>query len=129
MSNQAKMQIDDREGLRQSFMRLGLPRRLGELAAGLSTVRSVIEQNGQQNSAWFFLDESARFIEWLAPDVQSHWQADWLKLKQELATWLADWPATWNNVEQRNAVATQTGLWCDKFVQHSGLLDPEVNPR
>ena len=76
-----------------------------------------------------FLDECVHFIEWLTPDIQPAWQTDLLKLKQELSAWLADWPAIWANAEQRAAVAAQAGVWCDRFVQHSGLLDPEVNPR
>ena len=35
MSTQAKLQPEEREGLRQSFMRLGLPRRVGMIAVKL----------------------------------------------------------------------------------------------
>jgi hypothetical protein len=130
MNNQAQQtQTDERESLRQSFMRLALPWRLGELATSLSSVRSVIEQDGQQKTVRFYLDESTHFIKWLTPDSQPAWQADLTSLKQVLSDWLANWPAIWENAEQRAAIAVQASIWSDKFLQHSGLLDPEINPR
>ena len=129
MNNQAQMQLDPWRALRESFMRLGLPWRMGELAVSLSRVRSSAEHRERQQDVKRFLDECAHFSEWLTPDMQPHWQADLAELKQVLTDWLAHWPSIWENVEQRGLVTTQAGIWSDKFLQHSGLLDPEVNPR
>lgn len=129
MSNQTKMQPDEREGLRQSFMRLGLPWRVGELAASLSSVRSWADHPDNQRTVLFFLGEAALFIQWLEPDSQPAWQADLAEVKQLVARWRASLPSIWDNAEQRATVAAQAGAWCDRFVQHSGLLDPEINPR
>ncbi|MBI1761195.1 MAG: hypothetical protein HYR56_07135 [Acidobacteria bacterium] len=130
MSNaQVQLQPDRWEALHESYLRLALPWRLGELAVGLGRARSFSDHNAHQQDVKVFLDQCVYFIEWLMPDVQPAWQADLLKLKQELVVWLANWPAIWDNAEQRAAVATQAGCWSDKFLQHSGLLDPEINPR
>lgn len=130
MSNaQAQLQPDRWEALHASYLRLGLPWRLGELAVGLSRARSFSAHQAHQQDVKVFLDECAHFIEWLIPDVQPRWQSDLTELKQVLSDWLANWPAIWENVEQRAAIAAEAGLWSDKFLQHSGLLDPEVNPR
>ncbi len=130
MSNaKVQMQPDRWAALRESFMRHALPWRLGELCAGLSSARSWAKHDNCQQTVKMYLDECAHFIEWLTPDIQPPWQTDLAELKQELADWLTDWPTIWENAEQRDAIVAQAGVWSDKFLQHSGLLDPEINPR
>lgn len=130
MSNaKAQMQPDRWEALRTSFMRLALPRRLGELAINLSRARNFSTHSAHEQDVKVFFDECAHFAEWLTPDIQPSGQSDLAELKQAISGWLTDWPAIWKNIEQRNAVAAQAGVWSEKFLRHSGLLDPNINPR
>ena len=68
------------------------------------------------------LDESARFIEWTAPEATVHTAAELVELQIELARWRHEWNDVWSDPERREALTKRADLWSQRVLELSGLL-------
>jgi len=49
--------------------------------------------------------------------------ARYTPIVKPFAVWRRKWQSIWNNIEQRQRVATQAGKWSARVLELSGLLD------
>ena len=109
-------------GTRNRYLRDPVPIRLGGLAANLARVRSFSDHPDHRDVVARLLDESKWFIEWTAPDVPSEAQAVLLECQRQLARWQLAWASIWADPTQRAEMAEQAGIWSQRFLGMSGLL-------
>jgi hypothetical protein len=107
---------------RQRYLRDPSPVRLGGLAANLARVESFSDHVEHRDVVKGLLEESKFLIEWAAPDVGAHIQAELAELQVQLALWELNWTRIWDDTEQRMAVAERAQLWSKRLLEMSGLL-------
>ena len=109
---------------RESYLRQGVPIRLGSLAADLARIASFAEIN-DATAVESLLEESAAFIEWCAPGLVNERIDDAARLvdiQRGLATWHRRWLKAQNTSEQENLIK-QAQTWSDEVLAMSGLLE------
>jgi len=109
--------------LRERFLREPFPRRMGELACALASARSFSDHPEHREVVKMFLDESAYYLEWCAPEADPNLQSELAELRQLLTHWRENWQAIWDDPAERASVAAQAGEWSQKMLERSGLLD------
>ena len=114
--------------LRERYLRDGLPTRLGGLAANLGRIRSFAAQGGGDDVVESLLDESKRFIEWTARDVEIERAAELVLLQIQLARWQLQWPRIRGAPLARGRMAEEGGIWSRRLLEMSGLLRSSPEP-
>ncbi|MGH9853892.1 MAG: hypothetical protein ACREBD_28955 [Blastocatellia bacterium] len=110
---------------RERYLRDPLPVRLGNLASNLARIGSFSNHPTMGEAAGKALDESLFFIEWTAADASLPQQAELIELRQLLARWRPEWAEIWNDPGRRSETAAQAGVWSQRILESSGLLNPQ----
>ena len=112
----------DWTGIRDRYLRDGLPTRLGGLAANLGRIRSFALRNASAEIVGGLIDESKRFIEWTAAEADVKVAAELVELQIELAGWERNLQQVMDDPEHRGRVASRAERWSERVLEMSGLL-------
>ena len=114
--------IQNKEKLRERFLRDPLPQRLGGLAATLGRVSSSARSFTDPLIAQAHLQEARYFIEWTAADTEPEVAAELVSIQRLITLWLKAWDKTKHINEQRTLLSVQAKYWSDRALDCSGLL-------
>jgi len=115
--------VRDWYAYRVRFVRDAAPVRLGGVAANLARIQSACANEAHAELARNMIQDSEYLIEWTAPDAEINTASELVEMQIQLAVWRRKWQSIWNNIEQRQRVATQAGQWSARVLELSGLLD------
>lgn len=119
---------------RESYLRLGRSRQLGNLASELARIRSNLREGDVVGAqvAISSLEMCQYFTEWTITTLNPlHNQADLalaeelLRLGRQVAGWKHHWQLVWQDAGERSQVAALVEQWQDQMLERSGLLQPE----
>jgi hypothetical protein len=116
------MNKEEREKLRERFMRDPLPRRLGGLAATLGRISSSARKSTDPNMVFNLLDEAKHLIEWTATETEPETAAELVRMQTMITLWQRAWEEASQNPKQRLLLSVQAKDWSDKAVDFSGLV-------
>jgi hypothetical protein len=85
------MNNEEREKLRERFMRDPLPRRLGGLAATLGRISSSARKSTDPNMVFNLLDEAKHLIEWTATETEPETAAELVRMQTMITLWQRAW--------------------------------------
>jgi hypothetical protein len=114
--------MTDRTAIRTRYLRDPLPVRLGGIAANLARVRSFAAHDAHGFAVAQLIEESAFFIEWMAPDAPLDVQVALLDLQRLLARWRRHWEVIWLDPSRRAETASQAKAWSDRLLVLVGHL-------
>ena len=118
--NTDRAKLDARK---ERYLRDPLPVRLGNLASNLARIRSIATRPELGDAAKRVIRESKHFVEWAGKDAELQVQIELVELQRQLARWQFKWHEISNDLEKRNSVAAQAGVWSEKILDRSGLLE------
>ncbi|MGE0127169.1 MAG: hypothetical protein AB7U82_03600 [Blastocatellales bacterium] len=121
--NTDRAKLDARK---ERYLRDPLPVRLGNLASNLARIRSIATQPELGEAARRVIGESKHFVEWAGKDAEMQIQIELIELQRQLARWQFKWHEIWNDDEKRNSIAEQAGVWSEKILDRSGLLNSQA---
>lgn len=108
------------------YLQFDSSHQLGHLASNLARLRSFCNDPLYQEAALSVIEESQHFIEWTVPSMDLDVAAELVDLQRQLSNWKQHWSALWSNKGDRIQVAEQAQGWCDRLLDHSGLLADKV---
>lgn len=111
--------------LRDRFMRDPLPIRLGNLASSLAQIHSLSSHDGHRDGVARFVEESALYVEWTAPDATLELQILLLEIQRTLVQWKRQWTALWDDATRRGEAARKARAWSEQVLAASGLLEAQ----
>ncbi|HKQ76209.1 MAG TPA: hypothetical protein VJ810_21120 [Blastocatellia bacterium] len=114
------------EARKERYLRDPLPVRLGNLASNLARIKSIATQPELSEATKRVIRESEHFVEWAGKDAELQVQIELVELQRHLARWQFNWHEISNDLEKRNSVAEQAGLWSEKILDRSGLLNSKA---
>ena len=114
--------IQNKEKLRERFLRDPLPQRLGGLAATFGRISSVARKSSDPENVTRLLEEAKYLIEWTAADAEPEVAAELVSIQTLVSLWLKSWEKTNQTKEQRTLLSFQAKLWSDRAMDFSGLL-------
>jgi hypothetical protein len=117
--NNDRAKIDARK---ERYMRDPLPVRLGNLASNLARIKSTATRPELGDAAKRVIRESKHLVEWAGENADLQVQIELVELQRQLARWQFKWAEIWNDIEKRNSIAEQAGVWSQKILERSGLL-------
>jgi hypothetical protein len=120
--NSDRAKLDARK---ERYLRDPLPVRLGNLASNLARIKSIATQPDLGEAAKRVIRESKHFVEWAGKDADLQVQIELVELQRQLARWQFKWNEIWNDLERRAGLAEQAGVWSEKILDHSGLLNSQ----
>jgi len=112
----------NKEKLRERFLRDPLPQRLGGLAATLGRVSSSARKSIDPLIVQKQLQEARYFIEWTAAETEPEVAAELVSMQRLITLWLRAWDKTSYIQEQRTLLSVQAKYWSDRAMDYSGLL-------
>jgi hypothetical protein len=115
--------MKDWASIRERYLRDDLSIRLGGLAANLGRIKSFSAHDTSREAVESLIDESKFFIEWSAPEAESHTAAELVELQVQMARWQHNWAKIWFDSAQRNLMAEQSSTWSKRVLELSGLLN------
>ena len=116
------MDKENKEKLRERFLRDPLPRRLGGLAATLGRISSSARKSTDPNVVSNLLDEAKHLIEWTAAEAEPETAAELVQMQTMITLWQRAWDEASQNPQQRLLLSMQAKDWSDKAVDFSGLV-------
>ena len=116
------MDRENKEKLRERFLRDPLARRLGGLAATFGRISSSARNSPDPNTVADLLDEAKHLIEWTAADTEPETAAELVRIQTLLTLWQRAWNEASQNPQQRLLLSVQAKDWSDKAVDFSGLV-------
>ena len=114
--------IQNKEKLRERFLRDSLPQRLGGLAATFGRISSVARKSSDPDNVTRLLEEAKYLIEWTAADAEPEIAAELVSIQTLISLWLKTWVKTNQNREQWILLSVQAKQWSDRAMDFSGLL-------
>jgi hypothetical protein len=117
--------MNDLGALRDRFMRDPLAVRLGNLASSLAQIHSLSGHDGHRGGVAKFVEESALYIEWAAPDATLELQILLLEIQRNLVQWKRQWTALWDDTTRRTEAARKARAWSEQVLAASGLLEAQ----
>jgi len=118
--------VRDWEAYRKRFLQDAIPVRLGGVSANLARLKSAARNDQHIQVVRDMIQDTEYLIEWTAPDAEVETAGELVEIQVQLALWRLTWQSIWHDIERRHAVAEQAGLWSDKILEFSGLLDDET---
>ncbi len=100
--------------------------RLGGLAADLARIGSTSANPNNGRVVQLLLEESRRFIEWTAIELEVEVAAELLDLQLALTLWLHAWEHASAHAAERALMAHEAVCWSDRVLALSGLVSPSV---
>ena len=114
--------IQNKEKLRERFLRDPLPQRLGGLAATFGRISSVARKSSDPENVTRLLEEAKYLIEWTAADTEPEVAAELVSMQRLITLWLQVWEKTNQIKEQRTLLSVQAKFWSDCVLDSSGLV-------
>jgi hypothetical protein len=113
--------MQNKEKLRDRFLRDPLSRRLGGLAATLGRVSSVARKSSDPVNVARLLEEAKYLIEWTAADTEPEIASELVSIQTQINLWLRAWEKTYQLREQRTLLSVHAKHWADRVLDFSGL--------
>lgn len=114
--------MSDWAAIQERYLRDEPPARLGALAANLARIKSFSAQGHSHEVVASLMEESKRFIEWTAGEIELDRAAELVALQVELAGWQLRWPRIRDDAQARSHVAQEAANWSARVMEMSGLL-------
>ncbi len=114
--------IQNKEKLRERFLRDPLPQRLGGAAATFGKISSVARKLSDPDNVTRLLEEAKYLIEWTAADAEPEIAAELVSIQTLINLWLKTWVKTNQNREQWILLSLQAKQWSDRAMKFSGLM-------
>ncbi len=114
--------MNDKERLRERFMRDPLATRLGGLAATLARISSSARAAEATIAVANLLDEAKYLIEWTAAETDVEKGAELVQIQVEISLWQRAWDFASRNQTARALLSAQAKKWSDRALEMSGLL-------
>jgi hypothetical protein len=114
--------------IRERYLRDGIARRLGGLAANLRRIKSFAAHEGNREAVESLVDECKHFIEWTAAETEIDTAAELVELQIQLALWQRQWSRLWRDPLRRNQLAEQSQKWSERLLALSGFLGEQDAP-
>lgn len=114
--------IQNKEKLRERFLRDPLPRRLGGLSATLGRISSSARNSTDSAVVKNLLEEAKYLIEWTAADTVPETAAELVSMQTVITLWIKAWDATSHEKIQHTLLSVQAKQWSDRALDLSGLL-------
>ncbi len=109
--------------IKARYLQDNLPTRLGGLAANLARIKSFARREENLNAVNGLIEESKYFIEWTALAVEINKTIELVELQIEMARWQYNLVTLWANPQKRSTISEQAGLWSQRVLNMSGLLN------
>ena len=103
-----------------------IPVRLGGLAADLARIGSASANAANGEAVHVLLEETRRFIEWTAAELDVDVAAELVDLQLSLTLWLRVWEDECAHPAQRALLAYEATCWSDRVLALSGLTTQPV---
>lgn len=116
------MDPEEREKLRERFLRAPLPRRLGELVITLGRISTSARTSTDSDLIVNLLDEAHHFIEWTVNETEPAIAAELIQMQRIISMWQKSWNTARRIPQQRILLAAQVKNWSDKVVKFSGMV-------
>jgi hypothetical protein len=113
--------MQNKEKLRDRFLRDPLSRRLGGLAATLGRVSSVARKSSDPVNVARLLEEAKYLIEWTAADTEPEIASELVSIQTQINLWLRVWEKTHQLREQRTLLSVHAKHWSNRVLDFSGL--------
>lgn len=113
--------MQNKEKLRDRFLRDPLSRRLGGLAATLGRVSSVARKSSDPANVARLLEEAKYLIEWTAADTEPEIASELVSIQTQINLWLRAWEKTHQLREQRTLLSVHAKHWSNRVLDFSGL--------
>ncbi len=110
--------MNNRERIRERYLRDALPVRLAGLAADLGRLASSARHETGGAAAAAMLEESQYLIEWTAAEAQVELAGELVDMQALLALWRRAWPEAQHSSLQRSLLAVQAKQWADQIMRH-----------
>ena len=114
--------LQNKEKLRERFLRDPLPQRLGGLAATLGRISSATRNSLDPVIVQGHLYEARYFIEWTAAETEPEIASELVAIQRLITLWLKVWDTTHHIKEQRTLLSVQAKYWSDRALDFSGLV-------
>jgi len=109
--------------IKQRYLQDNVPTRLGGLAANLARIKSFARREENFNVVNSLIEESKFFIEWTAMALEINETVELVELQREMARWHYNLTMLWANAQKRSALSEQAGVWSQRVLNISGLLN------
>ena len=113
--------IQNKDKLRDRFLRDPLPRRLGGLAATFGRISSSARESPDPMTVARLLEEAKYLIEWTAADTEPETAAELISIQRLINLWLRAWENASQHKEQRILLSAEAKHWSDRAMDFSGL--------
>lgn len=114
--------IQNKEKLRERFLRDPLPRRLGGLAATLGRISSSARNSTDAAVIINLLEEAKYLIEWTAQETAPETAAELVSMQTLITLWAKAWDTASQEKTQRTLLSVLAKQWSDRALDFSGLL-------
>jgi hypothetical protein len=114
--------IQNKEKLRERFLRDPLPKRLGGLSATLGRISSSARNSTDASVVKNLLEEAKYLIEWTAADTVPETAAELVSMQILITLWIKAWDTTSHEKIQHTLLSVQAKQWSDRALDLSGLL-------
>ena len=115
--------MNNRNRIRNRYLRDPIPVRLAGLAADLARIASSARHETGSASVQQMLEESQYFIEWTAAEAEPEIAAELVDIQRMLSLWRKAWAEAQHNRIQRTLLSVQAKKWSDQVLSYSGLLE------
>ena len=110
--------MNNRERIRERYLRDDIPRRLSGLAASLGRIASSARQATGAAATAAALEESQCLIEWTAADMSPEIAETFVDIQALLALWRIAWDEAQQSALQRSLLAAQAKQWSDQALRY-----------
>ena len=109
--------------MKDRFSTEPLPLQLGAIAANLARIRSFSDHPEHMTIVEGMIAETIGFVEFLLSHPRSDHPEELPELREWLTLQASDWNAICASRDAVASVAAEAGLWSDRVLQRSGLLN------
>jgi hypothetical protein len=114
--------IQNKEKLRERFLRDPLPRRLGGLSATLGRISSSARNSTDASVVKNLLEEAKYLIEWTAAETTPETAAELVSMQTLITIWIKAWDSASQEKIQHTLLSVQAKQWSDRALDLSGLI-------
>jgi hypothetical protein len=115
------MDQEEKEILREDFLRAPISHRLNKLAVTLGHISISARSSTEPDVIVTLLNEAWHFIEWTAPESEPKVAAELVQMQKIITMWRKSWNTARRIPQQRTLLAVQTKNWADKTAKFSKL--------
>lgn len=108
----------------ERYLKDPLPKRLGALAANLARVASAAPNPANARAIATLLEESRRFVEWTAAEMETHHAAEMVDFQLAMTLWLSLWSDAQSRPGARALLSLSAAYWSDRVLTLSRSVNP-----